>query len=99
SPQRSPAAPEVPTVAEAGVPGFEYLTWYGIFLPAKSPKHVIDTLNKSFGTTLADPELSKMLSRVGSEPSHSTPAELARFMKAEGDRWRTLAKQLKLQVE
>jgi tripartite-type tricarboxylate transporter receptor subunit TctC len=96
---RSPAAPEVPTVAEAGVPGFEYLTWYGIFLPANSPRQTIDLLNRSFGTALADPELSKMLVRVGSEPSHGTPAELARFMKAEGDRWRTLAKRLQLRVE
>lgn len=97
--RRSPAAPEVPTVAEAGVPGFEYLTWYGIFLPAKAPRHAIDLLNRSFGTVLADPELSKALSRVGSEPSHSTPAELARFMKAESEGWRTIAKRLKLRVE
>lgn len=96
---RSPAAPELPTVAEAGVPGFEYLTWYGIFLPAKSPRHAVDTLNRSLGSVLSDPELAKMLSRVGSEPSHGTPAELARFMKAEGDRWRSLAQRLKLQVE
>jgi tripartite-type tricarboxylate transporter receptor subunit TctC len=91
---RSPAAPELPTVAEAGVPGFEYLTWYGIFLPAKSPVRTITILNRSFGTVLADPEVSKMLSRAGSEPLHSTPAELARFMKAEGDRWTAIAKRL-----
>jgi hypothetical protein len=96
---RSPAAPELPTVAEAGVPGFEYLTWYGIFLPAKSPVRTITILNRSFGTVLADPEVSKMLSRAGSEPLHSTPAELARFMKAEGDRWTAIAKRLQLKVD
>jgi tripartite-type tricarboxylate transporter receptor subunit TctC len=78
--QRSPALPDIPTVAEAGVPGYEYVTWYSIVAPAKTPRVVINKINSRLAAVLAIPEVALRLSGQGAEPRSSTPEELARFM-------------------
>ena len=60
SPQRSPAIPELPTVAEAGVPGFENVTWYGMFAPAKTPRDIVIKLNQQVVKILADGRRKKL---------------------------------------
>jgi tripartite-type tricarboxylate transporter receptor subunit TctC len=87
SARRSPAMPDVPTVAESGVPGYEYATWYGLFAPAGTPRPVIAQLNKAVAAALKNPELAQSLASQGSEPNPTTPDELARFVKSEHDRW------------
>jgi tripartite-type tricarboxylate transporter receptor subunit TctC len=87
SARRSPAMPDVPTVAESGVPGYEYATWYGLFAPAGTPRPVIAQLNKAVAAALKNPELAQSLAAQGSEPNPTTPGELARFVKSEHDRW------------
>ena len=87
SAHRSPAAPDIPTVAEAGVPGFENVTWYGMFAPAKTPAEIIARLNSEVVKILADPEMAQRFASQGSEPRSSTPAELAAFMRVEAVRW------------
>jgi tripartite-type tricarboxylate transporter receptor subunit TctC len=87
SARRSPAMPDVPTVAESGVPGYEYATWYGLFAPAGTPRPVIVQLNKAVAAALKNPELAQSLASQGSEPNPTTPDELARFVKSEHDRW------------
>jgi len=89
---RSPAIPEIPTVAEAGVPGFEYATWYGLFAPAGTPREIIARLNAAAGKALLAPELAQPLRAQGSEPRPTTPEELARFMRVEHSRWERVVK-------
>ena len=80
STQRSPALPDVPTIAEAGVPGYEYVTWYSIVAPAKTPKAVIAEINARLVAVMSNPEIAQRLASQGAEPRSSTPAELAKFI-------------------
>jgi tripartite-type tricarboxylate transporter receptor subunit TctC len=79
--QRSGALPDIPTVAEAGVAGYEYVTWYGIVAPAKTPRAIIEKINARLAAVLAIPEVALRLSGQGAEPRTSTPEELAAFMR------------------
>ncbi len=99
SAKRSPAAPEIPTVAEAGVPGFEYVTWYGLFAPAGTPRDIVNRLHVQVARILSDPELSKRFSSQGAEPLSNTPEQLAQYRRAEFERWRKLIAELKLKVD
>ncbi|MDB5998714.1 MAG: transporter substrate-binding protein [Rhizobacter sp.] len=91
-PQRSPAAPSIPTLKEQGYAGVEALSWYGVFAPAKTPRSVIDELSRSIAKALADPEIQSRLRAAGSEPSPSTPEELAAVVQADRTRWAALIK-------
>ena len=99
SPQRSPAAPDLPTVAEAGVPGFENVTWYGMFAPARTPAEIITKLNAQVVKILADPEMAQRLASQGAEPRSTTPAELAAFMRVEAVRWGKVIKTAGIKLE
>ena len=79
SSKRSPAANDIPTVAET-VPGYEYVTWYSIFAPAKTPRTIVMKLNARLTAVLALPDIAQRLSLQGAEPKASTPEDLARFM-------------------
>jgi tripartite-type tricarboxylate transporter receptor subunit TctC len=83
---RSPAAPEIPTVAES-VPGFEYVTWYGLFVPSATPRAIVARLNEAVVKSLRLPQLDQQLRGQGSEPRPTSPEEAAKFMKAEHARW------------
>jgi tripartite-type tricarboxylate transporter receptor subunit TctC len=97
--KRSPAAPEIPTVAESGVPGFEYVTWYGLFAPAGTPRDVVGQLNALVVKILSDPEMAKRFASQGAEPSTTTPEQLASYRRAEFERWRQLIAQMKLKID
>jgi len=84
---RSVALPNVPTVAEGGVPGFDVTSWNAIFAPAGTPQPVIDTLNKGILEVLALPETKKLLLDLGIEAKGSTPAELGDKLKADIAKW------------
>ncbi len=99
SAQRSRAVPDIPTVSEAGVPGFENVTWYGMFAPAKTPHDIIVRLNKQVVQILADPEMTRRLASQGAEPRSSTPDELSKFMRIESERWRKVIKVAGIKVE
>lgn len=99
SAQRSAAAPEIPTVAEAGVPGFDYVTWYGLFAPAGTPRDVVNRLNSAVARILAEPELAKRFASQGAEPLSNSPDQLAQYRRAEYERWRKLIAEMKLKVE
>jgi tripartite-type tricarboxylate transporter receptor subunit TctC len=88
SPRRSPAAPDIPTVAESGVPGFGYVTWYGFFAPAGTPGDVIAKLNAEMVRILQDKELAQRFIKEGAEPAPGTPEQLTKFMRAEYEQWR-----------
>jgi len=99
SARRSPAAPDVPTVAESGVPGFEYVTWYGLYAPAGTPRAVIDQLNALVTKILSDPDLARRFASQGAEPSTTSPERLDSYRRAEFERWRKLITQLQLKIE
>jgi tripartite-type tricarboxylate transporter receptor subunit TctC len=84
------ALPNVPTVAEGGVPGFDVTSWNAIFAPAGTPQPVIDVLNKGILEVLAMPETKKQLLDLGIEARGSTPAELGDKLKADIAKWTTI---------
>jgi tripartite-type tricarboxylate transporter receptor subunit TctC len=87
APQRSPALPEVPTVAEAGLPDFEVTTWYGILAPAGTPRNVITRVNGELVKIMHAPELREKLAATGTDPLTSTPEEFAAYIKREITKW------------
>jgi tripartite-type tricarboxylate transporter receptor subunit TctC len=89
--KRSAVIAETPTIAET-VPGFELVTWYGVFAPAGTPAAVISRLNTEIGKVLVDPESRDRLTAQGLEPTQMTPDELRRYTQAESKRWTRLIK-------
>jgi tripartite-type tricarboxylate transporter receptor subunit TctC len=85
--KRSSAAPDVPTLIEAGVPGFDYSTWYAIFVPAATPAAVVDTLNRTTRQVLGRDDVKARLDAQGVDASTSTPAELSAYLKSETVKW------------
>ena len=90
---RSPALPDVPTVAESGVTGFDVSSWAGIVVPAGTPKSVIAALHKDITGVLKEPALNARLSAEGAPPIGSTPDEFSRFMQGELVKWAAAVKQ------
>ncbi|WP_295531905.1 tripartite tricarboxylate transporter substrate binding protein [uncultured Pseudacidovorax sp.] len=87
SPQRSPRLPDVPTVAETVVPGYEAYEWNGMLLPAKTPKDIADKLQKALAEVLKDEEVLQRMKDLGAQPIGSTPAAFADFLKKEDAKW------------
>ena len=90
--KRSPLTPDIPTVAEAGVPGYEATIWLGIMAPAGTPKEIVDKLNAEVMKVLAEPEARQKLMQLGFEPAGGTPAQLATFENSERAKWGPLIK-------
>jgi tripartite-type tricarboxylate transporter receptor subunit TctC len=88
SAQRSPAFPDLPTVAEAGVPGYSAESWYGLFAPAKTPRDVIERLNKSASAAVQSEAFKKLGVNEGLVMVASPPQELDRYFRGEEERWR-----------
>ncbi|THC46602.1 tripartite tricarboxylate transporter substrate binding protein [Massilia sp. Mn16-1_5] len=87
TPTRSPALPDVPTIAESGVPGYSATSWFGILAPAATPAPVIAKLNASILKALADPEVKKKLAEQGAEPHGEKPEQFAEFIRSETAKW------------
>jgi tripartite-type tricarboxylate transporter receptor subunit TctC len=87
SPERFPTLPDVPTVAESGVPGFNAVGWMGFFAPQKTPAAVVDKLGKQIAAIVTAPEMRSWLREQGFEAVGSTPAQFATFLKADMARW------------
>jgi len=87
APQRSSALPDVPTVAEAGLPDFEVTTWYGVLAPAGTSRNIITRLNGELVKIMHAPELREKLAATGTEPLTSTPDEFAAYIRKEIAKW------------
>ncbi|MGY8558967.1 tripartite tricarboxylate transporter substrate binding protein [Paracidovorax citrulli] len=85
--RRSPELPDVPTIAEAGVPGYEATSWFGMFAPAATPAPVVAQLNATIVKVLAQPDIRKKLAEQGAEASGETPAQFADFIQKESVKW------------
>ena len=96
SAKRSPLLPEVPTIAEAGVPGFEIVGWYGIVGPAGMPKDVVARLSSEIARALKTPEVREKMDKEGAELIGSTSAEFTAFLKADLDKWTKVIKAAKI---
>jgi len=91
--KRSSALPNVPTVAEAGLPGYELSPWFAAFVPAKTPQPVIDALNKAMLEALKRPAVQQRLAGIGAEPIGSTPMALRDHLAKETSKWGALIKE------
>ncbi|MGQ0522442.1 MAG: Bug family tripartite tricarboxylate transporter substrate binding protein [Betaproteobacteria bacterium] len=85
--KRSSSLPDLPTVAEAGVPGYEAVQWYGLFAPAKTPREIVNKLNEAMKSTLQSPSTKERLAADGTEAVGSSPEEFARFLRSETEKW------------
>lgn len=94
--KRAPTLPDVATVAESGIPGFEYATWYGVLAPARTPKPVIDKLNKTIVAALNSAELAQRYSAQGMDPKPTTSAEFAAYLKSETEKWAKVVRDAKI---
>src|SRR5438876_9019321 len=91
--KRSPALPDVPTIAEAGVPGYESLSWSGIAVPAGTPNDVIARLNREIAVVLAQPDIRAKFSQAGADPVGGSPQEFANHIRAEREKWSRLIRE------
>jgi tripartite-type tricarboxylate transporter receptor subunit TctC len=94
--QRSPAMPEVPTIAESGYPGYEATNWYAYVAPAKTPKEILVRLNQELVTALAAPEVHEQLLSHGLEPMSGTSEALAKYIEREYATWGRVVKEAKI---
>ena len=85
--KRAPATPDIPTVAESGVPGYEVTAWYGVSAPAKTPPAIIERLNSEMLRALKLPDVREQLKSQGADPVGSTPAQYSAFMQNEISKW------------
>ena len=97
--QRSPALPEVPTVAELGYPGFEATLWLGVFAPAGTPKPIIDRLNKTLLEIVATEDFKALMERNGADPISNSPEQFASMLRAELERYGKVVKTLGLRLD
>ena len=97
--KRSSALPEVPTVAEAGVPGYEVIVWLGLLAPAGTPADVVQKINADVATVLKLPAVRERFASMGLEPAHSSPAEFRRLLESEIDKYATVIRAAKLRIE
>ena len=99
TPQRMTSMPQIPTVAESGLPGFSYTLWGGLFAPAGTPTAVIDSLNKEVNSILATPEIKSRLEADNVSVPKNTPAEFTEYVKAEAAKFEKLVKDANLKAE
>jgi tripartite-type tricarboxylate transporter receptor subunit TctC len=97
--QRSRTVPEIPTIAESGVAGFDSATWFGLFAPAGTPKSIVAKLSKEAQGILAQSDVAARLTAQGSDPRGSTPEELAHYMREESARWSRVIKSAAIKVD
>ena len=99
SAQRSAAAPDIPTIAEQGLPGFDAVSWFALFAPAGTPKAIVDKLQIEVKKILVSPEVGRKLAEIGLEVVGSTPEELAAYQRSEITKWAKVVKESGAKVE
>lgn len=99
SAQRWPTLPDVPTIAESGVPGFEVNGWFGVLAPAKTPRPIVDRLQREIAAVLAMPDIRERYLQAGFVPVGNSPDAFAAQVKADAERWTALVKDAKIRME
>jgi tripartite-type tricarboxylate transporter receptor subunit TctC len=90
--KRTPTLPNLPSLAESGLQGYEVSIWLGVLAPSGIPRQVVDRLNSEIGKVMSDPEMKAQLARTGIEPLHSTPTEFAAVIKGDTVKWSRVVK-------
>jgi tripartite-type tricarboxylate transporter receptor subunit TctC len=96
---RSPAEPEVPTIAESGVPGYAVDSWQGLFAPAKTPPDIVRKISADTNTALAVPAVKDKLTNAGYAPGGSSPEALREFLKIDTAKWSSVIKAADIRIE
>ena len=99
TPKRIPALPDLPTVAEAGVPGYEVVLWHGLVAPKGVPRPIVDRLNREANEVLKAKEMEDLLATDGVAPAGGTPEQFRAVIKADIERWRGVVKQANIKVD
>jgi tripartite-type tricarboxylate transporter receptor subunit TctC len=99
TPQRSPVAPDIPTLAEAGLPGFEVSVWFGLLAPAGTPRPVVDRLNKEIAAAVANAEVRAKLLELSTIPMRTSPEEFAGMIRADIARWGKVVRDANIKAE
>ena len=94
---RAGPLPEVPTLAESGMPGFEYAAWYGMFAPAGTPRHIIDKVHKATVGALELPLVKRLYLEQGLNAKPTTPAQFAEYFAAEKKKWSSVVRRANIQ--
>ena len=97
--KRSPLFPDLPTLDESGLPGYEIVVWYGLLAPAQTPREIVTLLNASVNRSLTDPDIRKRIAQEGAYPAGGTPEELGAFMKDQLARYAKMIKDAGLKKE
>ena len=97
--QRSAATPDIPTVAESGLPGFEVIAWWGVLAPAKTPRAVVDLLNREIRAALDIPEVKRSMADQGMDIAGGTPEQFAALIKSDMDKWGDIGKRLGVKLD
>src|SRR6202165_4105116 len=96
---RVAVVPDIPTIAESGVPGFDVFSWFAFFVPAKTPQDIVARINADTNAALAYAPVKSRFEDLGATPKGSTPAELAAFLKSETEKWGPVIQEAKIKVE
>jgi len=99
SAKRLPLLPDVPTLAESGLPGFESYNWQGIVVPAGTPDEIVQKLNQAFNDILQKPEVKKAFDETGGQIAGGTPEDFAQFIESETQKWAELIKSANISVD
>ena len=99
SAKRTPLAPDLPTMIEAGIPDYEVSTFYGVVAPAGTPREIVAKLNAAINEGLGTAEMRETISKLGGVPTLGAPEELGRFMGDQGAKWSAVAKAANIKVE
>jgi len=97
--ERSRALPDVPTIAEAGLPGYEATTWFGVFAPARTPQPIIDRLSKAINEALNRPAVVEEIRKMGGEPMHMSQAEFRQLIATDTEKWRKVVTTANVKVD
>jgi tripartite-type tricarboxylate transporter receptor subunit TctC len=97
--KRSPAAPNVPTITESGVPGYVIDSWQGVFAPVRTPPEIVKKINSDLAKALADPGLIEKLERNAYAAGSSSADDLAKFLRAETEKWEAVIKKVGLKID
>ena len=97
--KRSNAAPDIPTIAEQGLEGFDVVTWYGVLAPAGTPKPVLEKLHAALVEFAASPGVKERLSSIGTEPATLSSAEFGAMIKRDIARWKEVARQANIKFD
>jgi len=96
---RSAAAPDIPTIAESGLPGYEAAISYGVFLPAGAPQPLVDKLHAAVDATVRSPEVAKKFADLGADPQYGTPKEFAKYVADDMAKWARTARDAGLKAD